>query len=86
MNGSWMLSAICSILYSFVGSKSVREKFYRSLKNNHNLILYPWLKSVCSKEGSEEVEGIKSQGENKPQKEEAPKDHISEIYNMYNRG
>lgn len=50
---SWIIGSFCSIVYSYINCKNVREKLYEGLKNNKYLILQNLLKNVCNNDGIE---------------------------------
>jgi hypothetical protein len=78
-----MLASICNLVYTNIGFISVREALYQALVRSLNVNLYAWMKNICSNEPIDDSNVIQAEP---IKKEDAPKDQISEIYNMFSRG
>ena len=80
-----MLSNFSSIIYSHITCKAVRECLFASLRRCKLLQLQPWLKGIGGKDAVVDNLEVEEQMV-QPPPDEGPKDQMTEIYNMFNRG
>ena len=48
---SWMLTAICTITFSFNNSKTLRDRLYHGIKRTKRIAFQEWLRNICNSEG-----------------------------------